>query len=436
MSTQPKTIAFHTIGCKLNYAETATLARDFAERGFSVLPPQAEADIYVVNTCSVTENANRDCRKFVRRVRRQNPAATIALVGCYAQLQPERLQQTTGADIVLGTVEKFQLLDALDSLDSSRKPVILRESIDRAETFTASYSAAERTRVFLKIQDGCDYPCTYCTIPLARGKSRSDTIKGVLSHAKTITANGAREIVLTGVNIGDFGAGDTGETFYDLVLALEDQIAVDRIRISSIEPNLLEDRIMDAIQQSEKFVPHFHIPLQSGSDKILNAMKRRYNRELYQDRVNAIRSRLPDACIGGDVIVGFPGETAEDFEDTYQFIMDLDISYLHVFSYSDRPQTPAATYNGAVPPAERMQRSKRLRILSDKKRSLFHDKFVDTQRQVLFEAVKGQYVTGHTDNYILVQVPSSPNHINTIHPVKLTANQGRHMMGEMATTTP
>ncbi len=431
MSTQPKSIAFHTIGCKLNYAETATLTRDFAERGFAITTPQEKADIYVVNTCSVTENADRDCRKFVRRVRRQNPAATIALVGCYAQLRAEQLQQATGADIVLGTVEKFQLLDALEALETGHEPVIQATDIDQATAFAASYSLAERTRVFLKIQDGCDYPCTYCTIPLARGKSRSDTIVGVLSRAHKIANGGVREIVLTGVNVGDFGAGNEQESFYDLVVALDQQVAIDRIRISSLEPNLLDDRLLEIIQRSRKFVPHFHLPLQSGSDKILKAMKRRYKRALYRDRITAIRDRFPEACIGGDVIVGFPGETETDFRDTYQFIRALDISYLHVFSYSHRPGTPAADYDGAVPAEEKLMRSKALRRLSEEKRSQFHDRFTGTKREVLFETEKDGILTGHTDNYILVRVPAVFPAVNTIQTVKLIANRGGYMTGEI-----
>ncbi|NIA18799.1 MAG: tRNA (N(6)-L-threonylcarbamoyladenosine(37)-C(2))-methylthiotransferase MtaB [Simkaniaceae bacterium] len=430
MSTQTRTIAFHTLGCKLNFSETATISRDFIDRGFQVIDAKSKADIYVINTCSVTDNADKECRKIVRQVKRRSPGAVVAMIGCYAQLKPEEVAESTGADIVLGTAEKFQLCDTLESHVKTNEPIILHTETKDLDAFTPSYSASERTRVFLKIQDGCDYPCTYCTIPLARGKSRNDTIKNTVKLAMEIGRTEAREIVLTGVNIGDFGTS-TKESFFDLIRALDDVEGIDRFRVSSIEPNLLTNNILDFIKDSRTFVHHFHIPLQSGSNKILSDMKRRYWRELYADRVQAIKQRFPDACIGADVIVGFPTETDVDFEETVQFIKDLDIEYLHVFSYSERSGTFAAGMANAVSLEAKMERSKRLRILSEKKRFLFHERFKRQTMPVLFEAIRGNRLMGHTQNYILVYAEGKAGMINHILPVQLAENRGRSMRGKI-----
>ncbi len=430
MSTQAKTIAFHTLGCKLNFSETATISRDFIDRGYMIVNAKSVSDIYVINTCSVTDNADKECRKIVRQVKRRNPIAVVAMVGCYAQLKPEELAESTGADIVLGTAEKFQLLDTLESYEKTHEPIILHTKTENLNAFTSSYSASERTRVFLKIQDGCDYPCTYCTIPMARGKSRNDSIDKTVKLAKEIGKTEAMEIVLTGVNIGDFGVS-TNETFFDLIQELDKIDGIDRIRISSIEPNLLTNDILDFIKDSQTFVHHFHIPLQSGSNKILSDMKRRYQRELYAERVHSIKERFPDACIGADVIVGFPTESTVDFEDAYRFITDLDIEYLHVFSYSERSGTLAADYSQSVSGEAKAERSKRLRILSDKKRSIFHDRFRNQTIPVLFEAISGDQLMGHTKNYIQVYANGIPDMINKILPVKLYENMGRSMKGNI-----
>lgn len=430
MSTQTRTIAFHTLGCKLNFSETSTISRDFIDRGFQVVDAKSKADIYVINTCSVTDNADKECRKIVRQVKRRNPGAVVAMIGCYAQLKPEEVAESTGADIVLGTAEKFQLCDTLESHAKTNEPIILHTETKDLDAFTPSYSASERTRVFLKIQDGCDYPCTYCTIPLARGKSRNDTIKNTVKLATEIGRTEAREIVLTGVNIGDFGTS-TKESFFDLIRALDDVEGINRFRISSIEPNLLTDEILDFIKDSRTFVHHFHVPLQSGSNKILSDMKRRYRRELYADRVQAIKQRFSDACIGADVIVGFPTETGVDFEETVQFLKDLDIEYLHVFSYSERSGTPAAGIENIVSHETKMERSKRLRILSEKKRFLFHEKFKHQTRPVLFEAIRGSRLMGHTPNYIQVYAAGKAGMINHILPVQLDENRGRSMRGRI-----
>ncbi|NQV36381.1 MAG: tRNA (N(6)-L-threonylcarbamoyladenosine(37)-C(2))-methylthiotransferase MtaB [Candidatus Marinimicrobia bacterium] len=430
MSTQARTIAFHTLGCKLNFSETATISRDFIDRGYMIVNAKSVSDIYVINTCSVTDNADKECRKIVRQVKRRNPIAVVAMVGCYAQLKPEELAESTGADIVLGTAEKFQLLDTLESYEKTHEPIIIRTKTENLNAFTSSYSASERTRVFLKIQDGCDYPCTYCTIPMARGKSRNDSIEKTVKLAKEIGKTEAMEIVLTGVNIGDFGVS-TSETFFDLIQELDKIDGIDRIRISSIEPNLLTDDILDYIKDSRTFVHHFHIPLQSGSNKILSDMKRRYRRELFADRVHSIKERFPDACIGADVIVGFPTESVVDFEDAYRFITNLDIEYLHVFSYSERSGTLAADYSQSVTVEEKAERSKRLRILSEKKRSIFHDRFRNQTLPVLFEAIRGDQLMGHTKNYIQVYADGIPEMINKILPVKLYKNMGRSMKGNI-----
>jgi threonylcarbamoyladenosine tRNA methylthiotransferase MtaB len=430
MSTPTKRVAFHTLGCKLNFSETATISRDFLRHGFEKVDYRDTADIYVLNTCSVTENADKEARKLIRQAKRRNPESAIAVIGCYAQLKPNDIAAIDGVDIVLGAEEKFNLLNHLDSIDLNGGAKVIQSEINHVHTFTPSYSSGERTRSFLKIQDGCDYTCSFCTIPMARGESRSDTIDKTLQVAKEVAETDAREIVLTGVNIGDFGKG-SDETFFDLIQQLEQLDGIDRIRISSIEPNLLTNKIIQFCASSQKFMPHFHIPLQSGSDKILSAMRRRYKRDLYEERVAKIKSIIPHACIGVDVIVGFPGETDDDFLDTYNFLNELDISYLHVFTYSERPNTDAVEMGEVVPKETRAERSKMLHILSDKKRRFFHDQFIGKNRPVLFETMKNGKIQGHTDNYIQVQVDGDTNLINTIHPVSLIKNQGSFIDGQL-----
>ena len=423
MSTPTKRVAFHTLGCKLNFSETATISRDFLRHGFEKVDYRDTADIYVLNTCSVTENADKEARKLIRQAKRRNPESAIAVIGCYAQLKPNDIAAIDGVDIVLGAGEKFNLLNHLDSIDLNGGAKVIQSEIDHVHTFTPSYSTGERTRSFLKIQDGCDYTCSFCTIPMARGESRSDTIDKTLQVAKEVAETDAREIVLTGVNIGDFGKG-SDETFFDLIQQLEQLDGIDRIRISSIEPNLLTNEIIQFCASSQKFMPHFHIPLQSGSDKILSAMRRRYKQDLYVDRVARINQTIPDACIGVDVIVGFPGETDEDFMESFNFLNELDISYLHVFTYSERPNTDAVEMGEVVPKETRAERSKMLRLLSDKKRRFFHDQFIGKNRSVLFETMKNGKIQGHTDNYIQVQVDGDLELINTILSVKLVDNHG------------
>ena len=430
MSTPTKRIAFHTLGCKLNFSETATISRDFLRHGFEKVNYKDTADIYILNTCTVTENADKEARKLIRQAKRRNPDSSVAVIGCYAQLNPNNIAAIDGVDVVLGAEEKFNLLNHLDSMDLNGRTKVIQSEIDQLHKFTPSYSAGERTRSFLKIQDGCDYICSFCTIPLARGESRSDTIANTLKEAREVAETDTREIVLTGVNIGDFGKGSQ-ETFFDLIQQLDKLEGIDRIRISSIEPNLLTNDIIKFCSKSEKFMPHFHVPLQSGSDKILGAMRRRYTRELYEERVTKIKSIMPDCCIGVDVIVGFPGETDEDFLDTYHFLNELDISYLHVFTYSERPNTGAVEMEGAVSKDIRAERSKMLHILSDKKWRYFHEQFIDKDRPVLFETMKNGKILGHTDNYIQIQVDGDLELINTIHSVKLVHNHGTVVDGEM-----
>ena len=430
MSTPTKRVAFHTLGCKLNFSETATISRDFIRHGFEKVDYRDEADIYVLNTCSVTENADKEARKLIRQAKRRNPNSSIAVIGCYAQLKPNDIAAIEGVDIVLGAEEKFNLLNHLDSIDLNIGTKVIQSEIDHLHTFTPSYSSRERTRSFLKVQDGCDYTCSFCTIPLARGESRSDTIESTMKTAREVAATDAREIVLTGVNIGDFGKG-SHETFFDLIHQLDLLDGIDRIRISSIEPNLITNEIIEFCGKSEKFMPHFHVPLQSGSDKILKAMRRRYKRSLFEGRVLKIKECIPDACIGVDVIVGFPGETDDDFLDTYHFLNELDISYLHVFTYSERPNTDADEMGKVVSKEKRAERSKMLHILSDKKRRFFHDQFIEKNRPVLFENMKNGKLTGHTDNYIHVQVEGDLDLINTIHQVKLIVNHRTFVDGKL-----
>ena len=431
MSTPTKRVAFHTLGCKLNFSETATISRDFIRHGFEKVDYRDEADIYVLNTCSVTENADRKARKLIRQAKRRNPNSSIAVIGCYAQLKPETIAEIDGVDLVLGAEEKFNLLNHLDNLDLNNGTRVIKSDINHVHTFTSSYSSGERTRSFLKVQDGCDYTCSFCTIPFARGKSRSDTIANTMKVAREVAQTDAREIVLTGVNIGDFGKGTT-ETFFDLIQELDQLEGIDRIRISSIEPNLLTDEMIEFCAASQKFMPHFHVPLQSGSDKILGAMRRRYKRTLYENCVAKIKQCIPDACIGVDVIVGFPGETDDDFLDTYNFLNELDISYLHVFTYSERPNTDALEIGAVVSKGDRAYRSKMLHILSDKKRRFFHEQFIGQERPVLFESVKNGKIMGHTDNYIQVQVNGQIDFINTINNILLSENNDMIVNGILA----
>ena len=431
MSTQAKRVAFHTLGCKLNFSETATISRDFLSHGFEKVNYRDKADIYVLNTCSVTENADKQARKFIRQAKQRNPNSSVAVIGCYAQLKPNDIAAIDGVDIVLGAEEKFNLLNHLDSINLNGSTKVIQSEIDHVHKFTPSYSSSERTRSFLKIQDGCDYTCSFCTIPLARGQSRSDTISNTLKVAKEVAETDTREIVLTGVNIGDYGKG-SNETFFDLIQQLDLLDGIDRIRISSIEPNLLTNEIIEFCASSKKFMPHFHVPLQSGSDKILGAMRRRYKRDLYVNRVTRIKQTIADACIGVDVIVGFPGETEKDFLDTYNFLNELDISYLHVFTYSERPNTDAIEMSEIVSKEIRRERSKMLHILSDKKRRFFHDQFISKYRPVLFENMKNGKLSGHTDNYIQVQMEGGSELINSIHSVKLVDNHGTIVDGKLS----
>lgn len=420
-----KRVAFHTLGCKLNFSETSTIARQFTAEGFERVAFTTKADLYVINTCSVTENADKRFKTIVKQALHQNPKAFVAAIGCYAQLKPEELANVDGVDLVLGATEKFNLTAYIDDLTKNPTGNVHACDIDEADFYVGSYAIGDRTRAFLKVQDGCDYKCTFCTIPLARGISRSDTLENVMSNAREISKKGIKEIVLTGVNIGDYGKGEFGNkkhdhTFYDLIQALDTVEGIQRIRISSIEPNLLSEEIIDFVAASKKFVPHFHIPLQSGSDRILKQMRRRYLSSLYQDRVQRIKQAMPNACIGVDVIVGFPGEGEEDFLDTYRFLNTLDISYLHVFSYSERDNTPAANMKEIILPAIRHKRSKMLRGLSVKKRHAFYMSQSGTHRTVLLEGEnKEGYMYGFTENYIRVKTPWNPDLVNTLQNVAL-----------------
>ena len=422
-----KKVAFYTLGCKLNFSETSTIARDFENENFTRVDFSESADVYVINTCSVTENADKRFKSIVRQSQKVNPEAFVIAIGCYAQLQPKQLADVDGVDLVLGATEKFKITDYLNDLTKNDIGAIHSCEIEDADFYVGSYSFGDRTRAFLKVQDGCDYKCTYCTIPLARGISRSDTLQNVLNNAREITQKGIKEIVLTGVNIGDYGKGEFGNkkhehTFFELVQALDTVEGLERVRISSIEPNLLKDETIDFVAQSDNFVPHFHIPLQSGSNELLKLMRRRYMKALYVDRVARIKQKMPNACIGVDVIVGFPGETDELFLETYEFLNHLDVSYLHVFSYSERPNTVAATMEAKVPKAVRTKRSKMLRGLSIKKRRAFYESQLGTVQNVLFESEnKEGYIHGFTRNYVKVKAPWNPELVNTIHDVHLKA---------------
>ena len=421
-----KKVAFYTLGCKLNFSETSTIARNFTEEGFDRVDFSETADIYVINTCSVTENADKRFKSIVKQAQKANPDAFVAAVGCYAQLKPQELADVNGVDLVLGATEKFKITDYINDLSKNDFGEVHSCEIEEADFYVGSYSIGDRTRAFLKVQDGCDYKCTYCTIPLARGISRSDELESVLKNAKEISEKNIKEIVLTGVNIGDYGKGEFGNkkhehTFSELVEALDTVEGIERLRISSIEPNLLKNETIDFVSKSRTFVPHFHIPLQSGNNEMLKLMRRRYMRELYVDRVNKIKEVMPHACIGVDVIVGFPGETDEHFLDTYNFLTDLDVSYLHVFTYSERNNTLAATMNGVVPKNVRSKRSKMLRGLSVKKRRAFYESQIGSVRTVLFESEnKEGYINGFTENYVKVKTPWNPELVNTLQDIELT----------------
>ena len=420
-----KKVAFYTLGCKLNFSETSTIARSFEHEEFDRVDFSQPADVYVINTCSVTENADKRFKTIVKQAQRSNSEAFIIAIGCYAQLQPNALAAIDGVDLVLGATEKFKITDYLNDLTKKQLGAVHSCAIEDADFYVGSYSFGDRTRAFLKVQDGCDYKCTYCTIPLARGISRSDTLQNVLNNAREITQKGIKEIVLTGVNIGDYGKGEFGNkkhehTFFELVQALSKVEGLERVRISSIEPNLLKNETIDFVAQSDNFVPHFHIPLQSGSNQLLKLMRRRYMKELYVDMVEHIKSKMPNACIGVDVIVGFPGETDDLFLETYEFLNALDISYLHVFSYSERPNTVAAQMEHKVPKEVRTKRSKMLRGLSSKKRRAFYESQLGSVQTVLFEGEnKEGYIHGFTPNYVKVKTPWNPNLVNTTHEVSL-----------------
>ncbi|HZY80981.1 MAG TPA: tRNA (N(6)-L-threonylcarbamoyladenosine(37)-C(2))-methylthiotransferase MtaB [Cyclobacteriaceae bacterium] len=419
-----KKVAFYTLGCKLNYSETSTISRKFEESGYQKVEFNETPDIFIINTCSVTENADKKCRKVVREARSISPNAYVAIIGCYAQLKPKEISEIPGVDAVLGAAEKFRLIELLDGFVRPVEPVMLASDIAQVNSFNTSYSMHDRTRTFLKVQDGCDYSCSFCTIPLARGGSRSDTVANIVASGRSIAAQGVKEIVLTGVNTGDFGLRDgiRHERFIDLIRALDEVEGIDRFRISSIEPNLLTDEIIEFVASSKRFVPHFHIPLQSGSNQILKLMRRRYQRELYVSRVQKIRELMPGCCIGVDVIVGFPGETDEHFLETYQFLNELDISYLHVFTYSERQNTLAADMDGVVPNSVRADRSKMLHSLSDKKRRAFYEKNLGTEGTVLFENdVENGMMYGFTDNYIKVMAKYDPLLVNELKAVRLTS---------------
>ncbi len=421
-----KKVAFYTLGCKLNFSETSTIARSFVSEGFERVAFEEKADIYVINTCSVTDNADKRFKTIVKSALKKNDEAFLIAVGCYAQLKPEELAAVDGVDLVLGATEKFNVTSYINDLTKNNVGEVHSCEIADADFYVGSYSIGDRTRAFLKVQDGCDYKCTYCTIPLARGISRSDTLENVLKNAKEISEKGIKEIVLTGVNIGDYGKGEFGNkkhehTFLELVQELDKVDGIHRLRISSIEPNLLKDETIDFVANSDTFVPHFHIPLQSGSDDLLKKMKRRYLREIYTNRVSRIKETMPNACIGVDVIVGFPGETEEHFLETYNYLNDLDISYLHVFTYSERPNTEAVLMDGVVPKNVRSKRSKMLRGLSAKKRRAFYESQIGNTLTVLFEGEnKEGYIHGFTENYVKVKTPWNPALVNTLHQVTLT----------------
>lgn len=433
-----RTVAFHTLGCKLNFSETSAIGRQLRAAGFEKREFKEGADVFVINTCSVTDNADKECRKIVRDVLSVSPEAFVVIIGCYAQLKPKEISEIEGVDLVLGATEKFNLPHYLENLRKREHADVHSCEVSEANTFVDAWSFGDRTRAFLKVQDGCDYTCTFCTIPLARGKSRSDSSESVLKNAQHLASLGVKEIVLTGVNLGDFGKGLHGgkkreESFYELVQQLDEVEGIDRFRISSIEPNLLTDEIITFVSKSKRFVPHFHIPLQSGSDRILKLMRRRYLRDVYSSRVKTIKSLMPDCCIGVDVIVGFPGETEEDFLETYRFLNELEISYLHVFTYSERANTVANEMSDVVPVNERRRRNKMLRILSEKKLQQFYRENAGTTRPVLFEQEnRDGFMHGYTDNYIKVRSPYNEKTANTIVAIRLGEMQDGAVLSEHA----
>jgi threonylcarbamoyladenosine tRNA methylthiotransferase MtaB len=413
-----KTVAFHTLGCKLNFSETSTLSRMLQNEGFEKKDFTDIADVYVINTCSVTENADKECKQLVRRIQKKAPESLVVITGCYAQLKPQEIASIPGVDLVLGAAEKFNIATHIKELQKNDTAKICSCDIDEVTEFKSSFSLHDRTRTFLKVQDGCDYNCSFCTIPLARGASRSDTLENAVANAKEIAQSGVKEIVLTGVNLGDFRNGD--DKFIDLIKALDDVEGVERFRISSIEPNLLTNEIIEFVSRSKKFMPHFHIPLQSGSNDVLGKMRRRYKRELYADRVATIKKLMPHCCIGVDVIVGFPGETETAFQETFDFLHELDISYLHVFTYSERNNTKALELTPVIPVGVRHQRNKILRSLSFKKMNYFSNQHVGTQRKVLFEkSAANGLMEGFTDNYIKVETPFTEQYVNQLIDWKL-----------------
>lgn len=423
-----KKVAFYTLGCKLNYSETSTISRMFEDRGYEKVDFTENPDIFIINTCSVTENADKKCKKIVKEAKKISPKGYVTIIGCYAQLKPKEISEIKGVDAVLGAAEKFRMFEYLEEFTSENKPKVFASEIKEANTFHSSHSYGDRTRTFLKVQDGCNYGCAFCTIPLARGKSRSDSIAHILEQAEEIAQTDVKEVVLTGVNIGDFGIQDgrRKEKFIDLVKQLDQVKGIDRFRISSIEPNLLSNDIIEFVSKSERFVPHFHIPLQSGSDKILEKMNRRYRRDLYRDRVNTIKSLMPDCCIGVDVITGFPGETEEEFLETYNFLNELNVSYLHVFTYSERANTAALDMEGSVPMKTRQKRSKMLRTLSEKKKRYFYESQLGKTWKVLFEDdVEDGFMHGFTENYVRVQAKYDPILINETMDVKLSSISDR-----------
>lgn len=414
-----KTVAFHTLGCKLNFSETSSISRLLENEGFEKRAFDEQADVYVINTCSVTDNADKECRHLVRRIQRKSPESLVVITGCYAQLKPKEIAAIPGVDLVLGAAEKFNIVQHVKELSKGDSAKICSCDIDEINGFNPSFSVNDRTRTFLKVQDGCSYNCSFCTIPMARGKSRSDTVANVVKTAEALAATGVKEIILTGVNLGDFGKGATGladqENFSDLVKALEKVTGIERYRISSIEPNLLTDEIIEVVANSSTFMPHFHIPLQSGSNKILGLMRRRYKKELYAERVSLIKTLMPHCAIGADVIVGFPGETAEDFKETFSFLQELDVSYLHVFTYSERDNTKALEIKPVVPINTRLERNKTLRNLSYMKMQYFTQQNVGQTRKVLFEAYsKNAMMEGYTDNYIRISTPHRADWVNNI----------------------
>ncbi len=425
--TPNQTVAFHTLGCKLNFSETSSISRQFENAGFAKVSFDEKADVYIINTCSVTDQADKKCKHLVRKVHRTNPSAKIVVTGCFAQLKPDEIISIEGVNLVIGANEKFNILEHLEKIDIDHNKQVVRDDIMKTKTFYPSYSAGDRTRSFLKVQDGCDYFCSFCTIPLARGTSRNASIEETVRVAKEVAKKGVQEIVLTGVNIGDFGKS-TKENFIDLIKELDKIEAIKRFRISSIEPNLLSQEIIAFVAQSERFVPHFHIPLQSGSNKILKLMRRRYERELYAERIDSIKTQMPDCCIGVDVIVGFPGETEEDFKETVDFLTSLNISYLHVFPYSEREDTTAVRMTDVVPNEVRQQRCKELIKLSNEKKRAFYKTYTGQTRPVLFESESDDgFISGFTDNYIKVTVPFQENRINTIEPAVLEGFDGMEM---------